>query len=250
MRRPLRALALAAAGLAALAVAPAIAGPGPGVVLVQEDGDADWLFNRDASTSSPYTFSLAQRSIGGGSLYVEPIDGSQPADKFIAEQFSGGLVADLSSISYDFLIAGSGDAGDASHFYLNVYTRLPGSTTFYDCRFDYVPTTGSTTAFTTASFAATDTPTNVRARGGATCPTTLSGMPAGSTVHFFSLNVGDTSSNDAGLAGYLDNVVVTRPGGSTTYDFDPHKDACKDGGYLTGGYPNQGQCVAAIQSAR
>jgi hypothetical protein len=222
---------------------------GSGTIKVQKNGDGNWAFNPDAANATPYEFSLAQRSIGGGSLYVEPI-GPPNAHKFIANQPMGTLVSDLQSISYDFLIAGNGDSGDAEQFYLNVYTFMPTPNgTFYDCRFDYVPATGSTAGFTTASFAPGDPPVHVQPQNGTICPGTLADMPAGSTISFFALNVGDTSGSDNGLAGYLDNVVVAQSTGSTTFDFDPTSDACKKGGYVAGGYEKQGQCVSAIQSS-
>jgi hypothetical protein len=230
----------------ALLAAPAVAKPDK-PVKVNANGDAGWMFARDLANATPYSFSLAQRTLGAGSLFVEPISAT-PAHKFIAEQpMNNSLVSDLQSISYDFLIAGNGTAADEDDFYLNVYTHYPTPVNgFFDCRFDYVPSSGSTTAWTTASFAATDTPAAVNTRGAAPpCPATLAAMPAGSTVSFFSLNVGQTTASDAGLAGYLDNVVVSQSDGSTTYDLDPHKDACKKGGFAAGGFKNQGECVAA-----
>lgn len=233
-----------------------------GTVKVTADGDGTWLFNRDASTSTPYEFSLDEASTGYGSLYVPPITNTtasgapEPKDKFIAEQFLGTgtgdrvAVADLDRISYDFQIAGAGDASDANEFYLNLYTLLADVDGYYDCRYDYVPTTGSTSAFTTASFRTSDTPARVTSRGGASCPATPSALPSGAVVNFFALSVGDTSANDTGLAGYYDNVVVSFGDGSwTAYDFEPTpatKDDCKKGGWERYGYRNQGQCVSSV----
>jgi len=225
-------------------------------VVVTPSNNQGWVFNGDPTNATPYEFNEDQSSIGEGSLYVLPI-GTNPLHKFIAAKTIGVQVADFDSVSYDFLIAGNGDATDANQFYLNVYTNLPGSTTFYDCRFDYVPTTGSTTNFTTASVSATGTPTNVASRGGAVCPATLAEMVEGSTVKFIALNVGDTSASDTGLAGYLDNVVVATNADTTTYDFedDPtvlgSKDECKNGGWMTSEDPvfkNQGDCVSSFAS--
>lgn len=229
-------------------------------VVVTPTNNQGWMFNPDPINTTPYNFTEDEASIGDGSLFVQPI-GANPLQKFIAAKQLGVPVADVNSISYDFLIAGNGTVTDANQFYLNVYTNLPGSTTFYDCRFDYVPTIGSTTNFTTASFSASDTPTAIgdRTAGGDTfvCPATLAGMPTGSTVSNIVLNVGDTSVNDIGLAGYLDNVVVNTDGGVTTYDFElvyknmpSSKDACKKGGWMTltdqngDAFKNQGQCVS------
>ena len=182
-----------------------------------------WMFNRDLSTSTPYAFDADKASIGSGSLHILPI-GSNASDKFIAENFIKTAVADLNSISYDFLIGGTGTVSDAQQFYLNVYANSVNDNKFYDCRFDYVPAAGSTSVFTTATFNATDTPVNVQQSGTAriTCPATLSQMPSGSYVRAFSISVGDTSASDQGLAGYLDKVVVNMNGGITTYDFEPY----------------------------
>ncbi|MEO7617276.1 MAG: hypothetical protein ABIS59_00365 [Candidatus Saccharibacteria bacterium] len=226
------------------------------VVTVRPSDTQGWGFNPDPANSTPYEFTNAQASIGSGSLYVLPI-GTNAADKFIATKTLGVPTSDVSSVAYDFKIAGNGTSASANQFYLNVYTNLPGSTTYYDCRFDYAPTSGSISSFTTASFDANSTPTIVKARGAATCPTTLAAMPSGSTAKFIALNVGDTSTSDAGLAGYLDKVVVTTTSDSTTYDFETDltypktKDECKKDAWKTftgGDFKNQGQCVSFVAS--
>ncbi len=217
-----------------------------------------WLFNRDPSTATPYEFNSDQASIGVGSLYVKPI-GANAADKFIAENFAKMPVTDLASISYDFMIAGNGDSTDANQFYLNVYANFDDSNNFYSCRFDYVPLVGSTINFTTATFAVADIPVNVRARPASTvCPTTLAGMPVGSHIRAFALNVGDTSASDTGLAGYVDNVIVTTAADATVYDFEPtitigDKQDCKNDGWMTSNSPvfkNQGDCVSSLASKK
>lgn len=219
-------------------------------VRVDESGDAGWTFNPDPNNATPYEFTTDEHSIGAGSLFVEPIS-TTPAHKFIGALALGVPVADVSSISYDFLIAGNGTLADANEFYLNVYTNLPESSTFYDCRFDYTPLTGSTTDWTTATFSSTDIPTLVAPRGGALCPATLAGMPEGSTVSAIVINVGDTGPTDAGLAGYYDNVVVELISGTTVYDFEASpgsRDECKKGGWETFGFMNQGDCVQFVNT--
>lgn len=191
-----------------------------------------WKFNRDPATSTPYSFTTAEAKTGYGSLYVEPI-GVNPSNKFIAEYFNKTAIDQLKSISYDFQIAGTGTPASANHFYMNVYATIDNSDTYYDCRFDYVPTVGSTTNFKKASFKTTDAPTRVTKRENriAACPATLAEMPAGSHMRAFAINVGDTTASDAGLAGYLDNVVIKKTGGSEeVYDFER---ALPDASYLT-----------------
>jgi hypothetical protein len=225
-------------------------------VRVDADGVGGWDFNPDPANATPYEFSTAFESIGTGSLHVLPI-ANTPAppqtgpQKFIAAHPEGTLVSDLSSISYDFMIDPAGiTAGKHTQFYLNVYTLLPGSTsTFFDCRYDYVPSSGSSAAFTNASFAPGDPPTR---RSPLACPATMDGMPAGSTIRAIALNVGDTSfSSDQGVGGYYDNVVVAGTAGSTTYDFEAtpaDKDGCKNGAFADFGFDNQGLCVARVNA--
>jgi hypothetical protein len=249
----MRSTILAALASAALLVGAASATAA--TVRVDANGVGGWAFNPDSATSTPYEFSIDYESIGAGSLHVPPITntGGTPGrlDKFIAAQELGTPVSDLSSISFDFMIDPTGVTGGTTYkqFYANVYTNLAGSNTFYDCRFDYVAGSGSDTAFTTLAIAPETAATAVgdRAGDGFTCPTNLADMPAGSTVRAFTLNVGDTSLNDTGVGGYLDNVVVDQSTGNTTYDFEAtpaSKGDCKNGDFAAYGFSNQGQCVS------
>ncbi len=252
-----RSLLTMAAAFALVASSAGIAAAGP-TLTVDGDGQEGWLFNRDAGTATPYEFSLDEASVGSGSLYVLPIANDPTgSDKFIAEQFIGVDMGTVDSIAYDFLIAGDGTGADANEFYLNLYVNHPDSSPdkYYDCRYDYVPTTGSTTGFTTAHFAMDDAPSSMTTSGSApagfTCPATPSEMPGGSYLRMFSLSVGDTSDNDTGLAGYYDNVSITRDGDVTTWDFEVPvrvKDDCRNGGYVDFGFANQGECISALQA--
>ncbi len=221
-----------------------------------------WLFNRDASTDTPYEFNTDAASIGSGSLYVQPI-GATPADKFIGENFINAKIADVNSISYDFQIGSGGDVNDDQHFYMNVYANFGVSpdTKFYDCRYNVVPTVGSTGGFTTVTFDPTQAyPVTQSGTSPYACPAIPADMDlssAESTIRVFALNVGDTSTNDQGLDGYLDNVVVSMTNSDvTTYDFEPtltpsNKDQCKNGGWMTFNSPtftNQGQCISWVNN--
>lgn len=248
-----------------------------------------WLFNRDISTSTPYEFNTDAASIGAGSLYVMPI-GATAANKFVAENFINTPIADVNSIAYDFKIGTGGDDTDEEQFYMNVYANFGESDDlkFYDCRYNIVPTVGSTAGFTTVTFDPTQA-YPVTTRGGATpspytCPAVPADMnllSAGSNIRMFALNVGDTSTSDVGLSGYLDKVVVNTDATVTTYDFEAaapspspspsptptveptpspspsptvnvptSRDDCKRGGWMTrttaegDDFPNQGQCVS------
>lgn len=236
-----------------------------------------WLFNRDLSTSTPYEFNSDQASIGTGSLYVQPI-GVNAADKFVAENFINAPVADVNSISYDFQIGSGGLATQEEQFYMNVYANFGVSPDdkFYDCRYNIVPTVGSVSGFTTVTFDPTQA-YSVTTRGGAsaspfTCPAVpadMDNLSAGSNIRMFALNVGDSSTSDLGIDGYLDNVVVNTDSEVTTYDFEvfvptptltptpvlvgpaENKVQCKNEGWMTFNnptYKNQGDCVSSIVS--
>ena len=81
-------------------------------------------------------------------------------------------------------------------------------------------------------------------------------LSAGSTIRAIAINVGDTSASDLGVNGYLDKVVVNLTGGSTTFNFDPSMDSCKNGGWQTQTRPdgstfkNQGDCVSYTNTGR
>lgn len=223
-----------------------------------------WLFNRDISTATPYEFNTDAASIGSGSVYILPI-GANASDKFIAENFINSPIADINSISYDFQIGPNGEESDKVHFYMSVYANFGVSDDlkFYDCRYSVVPTVGAVGSFTTVTFDPTQS-YPVATRGGAsaspyTCPSVPADMDLlspGSNIRAFSLNVGDTSTNDVGLDGYLDNVVVDVASGVTVYDFEPApvlpltKDDCKKNGWVAYGFTNQGQCVRFIETGQ
>lgn len=219
-----------------------------------------WLFNRDSV--SAYEFNTDAASIGQGSLYVMPIT-APASNKFVGENFLNTPIADVTSISYDFKIGQSAQSTQEEQFYMNVYANFGESDPlkYYDCRYDVVPTVGSQNGFTTVTFDPTKA-YPVTTRGGAavsphTCPTVpanMDNLSPGSRIRMFALNVGDTSANDVGVDGYLDNGVVTTTTGVTTYDFEPtltptSKDECKNGGWIQFNAPsfkNQGQCVAFV----
>lgn len=219
-----------------------------------------WMFNRDTDTATPFEFNTDAASIGSGSLYIKPI-GSNPSDKFIAEDFINTPISQINSISYDFKIGSSGANTQEEQFYMSVYANYGVSPDdkFYDCRYDVIPTTGSTSGFTTVTFDPTQSyPVTKRNDSPFNCPAVPADMDsssANSTIRVFALNVGDTSASDTGLDGYLDKVVVNTDSNVTTYDFEPtpvlvgppvHKDDCKDGGWATFNNPsfkNQGKCI-------
>lgn len=222
-----------------------------------ENDPGGWMFARDANNAVPYSFGFGAASVGGGSLYAGPISGPG-ARKFIGELFLVTPMADVESISYDFKIGAGGDLSDRRHFYLNVYANFGVSspTKFYDCRYDVIPVTASTTDFTTVTFDPSNTyPVAKRADSPFACPASPAAMGAGATLRAFTLNMGDTGISDAGLDGHFDNIVVTTTAGETVYDFEPvpqSKDDCAAGGWQDYGtqFKNQGQCVKFIAAGK
>lgn len=236
------------------------------VVTVSEDTSAGenqpgWLFNRDISTSTPFEFNTDEASIGVGSLYVLPI-GVNAADKFIAENFVLSPITDINTISYDFLIGSGGTAADENQFYMSVYANYGESDPlkFYDCRYSVVPTAGSISNWTTVTFDPTESyPVTTRSSSPYACPAKPADMnlqSPNSTIRVFAINVGDTSTNDVGLDGYLDNVVVSTTSGTEVSDFEPtltpiDKNECKKNGWTMFNSPvfkNQGDCVSYVVS--
>ncbi len=222
-----------------------------------------WYFGRDVANQTPFAFNTGNASIGFGSLYVSPIDGSVAARKFIGENFINMPIADINSISTDFRLGGP--TTSTGQFYINVYANFGVSDPlkFYDCRYEVIASTGSPSGFTTITFDPTQ-PYPVTTRGGTTAspftcpaiPANMNGLSAGSNMRMFSINLGDTSANDAGMSGYFDKVVVSTVDGATTYDFEPvltptNMDQCKKGGWMNFNTPvfvNQGDCVSFVQS--
>lgn len=224
-----------------------------------------WFFNRDVATSTPYEFNTDAASIGSGSLYVLPIENTPDADKFIGEYFAMTPISEVRSFSYDFQIGAGGVDTEEEQFYLNVYANFGVSPDdkFYDCRYNVVPTIGSTGGFTTVTFDPTQAyPVTTRTGAEASpfaCPAVPADMDtlsAGSNIRAFAINLGDTSGSDLGLDGYFDNVVFATTDETTVFDFEPYpavtnKEACKNDGWKLGlsfenqnAFKNQGDCVS------
>lgn len=216
-----------------------------------------WLFNRDITTSTAFSFNADQASIGNGSVYAGPISntnyGGTPGvnpnwDKFVGENFIAKSMGDVEKISYDFKIGSGGDAGDKDHFYMTVYANFSESsqTKFYDCRYNVIPVTGSTSSWTTVVFNPSQTYT-VATHGSSPqpCPTSPAAMGSDAHIRAFSINMGDTSANDMALDGYFDNVVVRTASEITIYDFEPFINTAPTISFETP-TPDEGSTVSGI----
>jgi hypothetical protein len=227
-----------------------------------ENTPGGWMFNRDPSNATPIAFTNTKADIGYGSLNVLPI-GADPLAKFIGENFVRTNIANVNSISFDFLM-GAG-ATDPQQFYMNVYTNFAESsqTKFYDCRYDVLATVGSNATWTTVSFDPTQNyPVATRNTSPHACPASPSLMDnfgAGSHLRAIAITLGDSSSSDLGYDGYFDKVVVNTTAGTTTYDFEPYlvptnANQCKNGGWQTyrradgTTFRNQGDCIQYVNN--
>lgn len=214
------------------------------IVTVDANPDNGWVYNPDPGNATPTEFSFDEAVLGAGSIHGLPLP-SDPAAKFILVYApdSPVSISDFGGFSIDFLIDDAGTNYDVDQFYVNVYTLTdPSHDVYYDCRFDYIASSGSTTDWTTLGL---DGSTVKSAGAGSGCPSSLDGMPAGSVITFLAVNIGDTSASDAGIGGYFDNALWTVGGATTTFDFEP---SCKGGGWQTLSRPdgstfkNQGAC--------
>jgi hypothetical protein len=179
-----------------------------------------WMFNRDPSTVTPFSFNAGNAVLGLGSIDVAPIAASPASNKFIAENFVLSPVDQVTKLSVDYKLKG---ATPANQVYMNVYANYGSSspTKFYDCRYNVVATTGSNASFSTLNFDIDGSYDVTTHSGSATCPSTPANMGAGSTIRDFSFSVGDTTASDAGFGAYFDKAVVGKVTGNTIYDFEP-----------------------------
>ncbi len=185
-----------------------------------------WLFNRDLANATPIAFNEDESVIGDGALYVLPISNTDAPRKFIGEYFWLGNISELEAFSYDFKIGAGGADTDSEEFYLNVYANFAATspTNYYDCKYDVVPSNGTTAGFATVTFDPTqDYPVTTSGGSPHTCPASPADMDnegAGSVIRAFAINTGDTSLNDADLDGYFDKVVLDTTAKVTTFDFE------------------------------
>lgn len=196
------------------------------------ENDPGWYFSRDISTTTPYEFNTDTAKIGTGSLFVPAISGTPASNKFIGEHFRVTPLSDVNSISFDFKLAPGSNVSDGQHFYMNVYANFAASDDlkFYDCRYNVIGSVGSTSSWTTMTFNPAQAHNVTTRTGGQASPYTCPAIPndmdtiggVGSNIRAIAISVGDTTASDAGVSGYLDNVVYNRDSdGITVYDLEP-----------------------------
>lgn len=212
---------LATAAVAVLMIAPATAAHAAATTVVVTPDDLNgWVVTPfPTPTSVPFAFEEGPSTVGSGSLRFGPIGATPPQNKMIVNRDQTIPAADLDSIAYDFHIDPAATNKAPAQFYLNVYVQTPATgARFFDCRYDYVPTTGVDGWNT---FTATATATATEAANGATCGSSVDDVAADGTIFRITLNGGDTSANGAGIQGGFDNVGIAVAGDTVTYDFEP-----------------------------
>ncbi len=216
---------VAAAAVAGLMLVPlAMAQAAPATVVVTPDDPAGWVIT-PAPFSTTSAFVAGPRTLGTGSVQFGPITAADARSKFIIGRAQVIPSQDFGGIAFDYYIDPAAANKAPQQYYLNIYTDSAENglgETFYECRYDYVATVGGNGWHTlTATAATAATAVAVKRDSGLTCGTSPDDLPAGSRVLSYALNGGDTSTNDTGLRGGFDNVVVTAAGTATTYDFEP-----------------------------
>ncbi|GAA3227029.1 hypothetical protein GCM10017691_17060 [Pseudonocardia petroleophila] len=216
---------------AALVLAPAAASAAqPGTTVVVTPDDLKGWAVSPAPNATAYEFVAGPQTSGTGAVRFGPIAATPAASKFIIQRLVTLPTATL-GLSVDYYIDPAAANKAPEQYYVNVYVDSAQDATppasFYECRYDYAATAGGD-GWHTLTLGASTAATAVTAREDLTCGDSLDDLPAGSTAFLVALNAGDTSSNDAGIAGAFDTARFTSAGTTTTYDFEPvRRTACQ-----------------------
>jgi hypothetical protein len=212
-----------AAAVAALALVPVTAAQAATNVVVTPDDLQGWAVS-PAPNATTTAFLAGPSTSGTGAVRFGPIAATPAASKFIIQRAVSLPTATLGGISVDYYIDPAASNKAPEQYYVNVYVDSAQDATppanFYECRYDFVATAGGD-GWHPLAVARSTTATTVTAREGLTCGDSLDDLPDGSTVFLVALNGGDTSANDAGIAGGFDTVRFDSAGTTTTYDFEP-----------------------------
>lgn len=218
----------------ALMVVPATAHAAPAPVVVSPDDLNGWnVTGFPTPTSVPFAFVEGPATIGTGSLQFGPIAAEPATNKMIVNREQVIPAADFGGIAYDFYIDPDAANTDPKQFYLNVYVQTSASgSRFFDCRYDFVPTAG-TTDWNTLDISP-GTVARVEAANGATCGDSIDDVATDGSIFRITLNGGDTNPNDAGIEGGFDNVRIAADGVTVTYDFEPARVTACDSAPIPG----------------
>lgn len=218
-----------------------------------------WTIYNPSKTEN-ILFSTSQSSVGDGSLFVEPLSGEEkdyavasfPLGFFTGQKKKwGGSDStsdedegpDLLSISYDYFVYGV-DASSEQYFFMSLYAFSPESTNsgttsrrrrtkrgikrggkkknLSTCRFDYVPSAGTFREWETMLVDESSVADVVEAQqDDFECPQSFGEMPDDTIFSKITINIGNETTTDADVSGYLDNVVINFSEGFLEFDFEP-----------------------------
>jgi len=245
------------AGLVVLAAAPAAATASTTTETVYPDSTS-W---QSLDTRAPGTFDFvlgpAGAPLGYGSLHLSTPDGTAKVNLGNA-QLAGTPLADVDALSYSTYrsSASTGLSVQAPSLQLAVTGTTGGFTTLV---FEPVYNTdqGTVTDDTWQDWDAFN-----GGQGVWWSTHDLANQPAFTGYRTWSQIVADNpnavvqaafinqGSGNPGIDANVDAVTLGASGDSTRYDFEPSKDACKDGAWATAGFRTQGDCVGALASGR
>lgn len=245
------------AGLLVLAAAPAAA-----TAAVQQvyPGDTSW---QSVDTRAPGTFDFvfgpAPAPLGQGSLHLSTPDGTAKVN-LGNSQLAGTPLGDVDALSY-YTYRSSDSTGSAVQVpSLQLAVSDPDAAGgFTTLVFEPVYNTGQGTitddtwqywdAFNGGQgvwWSTHDLPNQPAFTGYRTWSDIVADNPD-AVVQGALINQG---SGNPGIEANVDAVTLGASGSSTTYDFEPSKDACKDGSWATAGFRNQGDCISSVATAR
>jgi hypothetical protein len=246
------------AGMLVLAAAPAAAMAATTTETVSSDSTS-W---QSADTRAPGTFDFvfgpAAAPLGNGSLHLTTPDSTAKVN-LGNTQLAGTPLADIDALSYEtyrssastdssvqapslqISVTGS-SAQSASGFATLVYEPVYNGTITDDTWQHWDAFDGGDGVWWS-----TKDLTNQPAFTGYRTWSQIVADNPDAVVQAAFLNQG---SGNPGIDANVDAVTLGASGDSTTYDFEPSKDACKNGGWATAGFPNQGDCVSGVAATR
>jgi hypothetical protein len=246
------------AGVLVLAAAPAAAMAATTTETVSSDSTSWQSADTRAPGTLDFVFGPATAPMGNGSLHLSTPDSTAKVNLRNAE-LAGTQLADIDALSYDtyrsssstgssvqapslqITVTGS-SAQNASGFATLVYEPVYNGTITDDTWQPWDAFDGGDGVW----WSTRDLTNQPAFTGYRTWSQIVADNPNAVVTAAF-LNQG---SGNPGIDANVDAVTLGASGDSTTYDFEPSKDLCKNGGWATAGFLNQGNCVSSVATTR